>query len=484
MIANLMRPMVVLNDWRLILVVARREVKDTLRDWRLVIPILILTLFFPGLMTFVASRMSELLDNYSSQLIGERSLPILLMIVGFFPTSFSLVIALEAFVGEKERKSLEPLLSTPLTNRQLFIGKLIASILPPVMAGMVGIAFYSLGVTIFVGPMRPESILLVVSLTVVQAFLMVAAAVVVSSQTTSTRAANMLASFIIVPVSLLLQLEAFMMVFEYYQALWWLLVAVFVIACIFARIGIQLFNRENLLGRNLDFIKLDWAYKNFVNRFLGRQPDGRLPGISQWYMGNRRLIGGLQMPMYVLVLMFFVACLIGVVGAYLFPLPSEFLLQIRSAPTQRNISSIQGLFADLPVFIFTHNLRAILLLVIFGTISFGVLSIIIYMLPWVIIAFVTTQFALVGENPLVFLSATVLPHAWIEFPILILVTAAALRWQAVLIAPPGKRLVTEVWVESAADFFRILVGYGVPLFFLAALLESFLTPWVITVVYG
>ena len=136
----------------MIMVVARREVKDTMRDWRLVFPIAALTLLFPGIMTFVAGWMTQLVESYNAELIGERSLPVLLMVVGFFPTSFSLVIALEAFVGEKERKSLEPLLATPLTNHQLFIGKLLAAVLPPVMASYVGIATYALGVTFVVGP--------------------------------------------------------------------------------------------------------------------------------------------------------------------------------------------------------------------------------------------------------------------------------------------------------------------------------------------
>ena len=58
-------------------------------------------------------------------------LPLLPMIVGFFPVSISLVIALETFVGEKERLSLEPLLSTPLTNTELYLGKSFAAMLPP-----------------------------------------------------------------------------------------------------------------------------------------------------------------------------------------------------------------------------------------------------------------------------------------------------------------------------------------------------------------
>ncbi|MFK7804337.1 MAG: stage II sporulation protein M [Anaerolineae bacterium] len=484
MISDIKRSPDLLNSMRLALVVARREVKDTLRDWRIILPIAGLTLFFPGIMIIVARWLSGLVDNYSATLLSDRSLPILLLVVGFFPTSFSLVIALEAFVGEKERKSLEPLLATPLTNYQLFVGKLMAAVLPPVMASYVGIAFYALGVTFVVGPMDPDAIILAVALTTIQAFLMVSASVVISSQATSTRAANMLASFIIVPMSILLQVEGYFMAFQNYSILWMILAAVIVLAVIFIRIGIQTFDRESLLGSNIDFLSVRWIPRFFAKRFLGRDMGREQTGIAGWYRQNWGVIKELRTPMAVLLGMFVLACVAGVIAAGLYQLPHDYLLGLRSTETQANIGIMRQMFGELPLFIFRHNMQAILILVILGTFTFGVSSVLIYMLPWAIIAFITTQFAMVGENPAVFLGATVLPHAWVELPILLLVTAAALRWQASVIAPTGQRSLSELWVQHAADFSRIMVGYGIPLFFVAALLESFVTPIVIGWVYG
>ncbi|MCC5691581.1 hypothetical protein, partial [Klebsiella pneumoniae] len=97
------------------LIITRREVRDSFRDWRIIAPIVILTFMFPFLAQFVAEQLTGFVAGYGAEIIGERTIPFLLMIVGFFPISISLVIALETFVGEKERRSLEPLLSTPLT---------------------------------------------------------------------------------------------------------------------------------------------------------------------------------------------------------------------------------------------------------------------------------------------------------------------------------------------------------------------------------
>ena len=43
-----------LASLRMALIVTRREVRDQLRDWRIIFPIVMLTIFFPGLMNFTA----------------------------------------------------------------------------------------------------------------------------------------------------------------------------------------------------------------------------------------------------------------------------------------------------------------------------------------------------------------------------------------------------------------------------------------------
>ena len=95
------------------LVITRRELRDSLKDWRIVTPIVILTLIFPFLMDFTSRWATNWVSRFTDPILVERINPFLLMIVGFFPISFSLIIALESFVGEKERNSIEPILSMP-----------------------------------------------------------------------------------------------------------------------------------------------------------------------------------------------------------------------------------------------------------------------------------------------------------------------------------------------------------------------------------
>ncbi len=89
------------------LIVTMRETRDQFRDWRIIFPVAGLTLFFPWLMNFTASQAVGFVEKYGAPIVGERLIPFLLLIVCFFPISVSLVIALESFVGEKERLSIE-----------------------------------------------------------------------------------------------------------------------------------------------------------------------------------------------------------------------------------------------------------------------------------------------------------------------------------------------------------------------------------------
>ena len=259
-----------LNQIRPAFVITRREVRDQFRDWRIIIPIIVLTLVFPYLMNFTARQLVNFVESYGAPVIGDRLIPFLLMIVGFFPISISLVIALESFVGEKERHSIEPLISSPLHDWQLYFGKLLASLTPPLLAAYLGICVYLVGVYRQIG-WAPDITLLVqiLALTAVQALVMVSGAVVISSQTTSTRAANLLASFIIIPMVLLIQAESIIMFWGNYSVLWWAIFGQIIIAALLMRTGVAHFNREELLGREFDALNLRWAWVKFSNAFLG-----------------------------------------------------------------------------------------------------------------------------------------------------------------------------------------------------------------------
>lgn len=261
------------------LVITKREVRDQFRDWRIIFPILGLTIFFPFLMNFTTAQVLQFVNRYGASIVGERLVPFSMMIVGFFPISVSLVIALESFVGEKERGSIEPLFNTPLLDWQIYIGKLLSSIVPPLFASFFGMAVYCAGLIINHVPLPGLHLIIqIIVITIIQAIVMVAGAVVVSSQATSVRAANLLASFIIIPMALLIQGESIVMFWGDYLTLWWVVFGLFILAILLLRIGLAHFSREELLGREIDVLNFRWGWKIFRMSFIGNATN-----LRNWY---------------------------------------------------------------------------------------------------------------------------------------------------------------------------------------------------------
>ena len=465
-------------------IVTRREIRDQFRDWRIIAPILVLTLFFPGLMNFVARQIVEFVESFDVPVIGQRMVPFLLMVVGFFPISISLVIALESFVGESERRSIEPLLSSPLTDFQLYTGKLLAVMVPPVGASLLGIFVYLLGVYRQMDWV-PEPIFLVqvLTLTIVQALLMVSGAVVISSQTTSTRAANLLASFIVVPMALLLIWESLTIFWGDYDILWLIIFGQVVIAALLVRMGLAHFNREHLLGRELGTINLRWSWQVFKRAFQGGAQAGR-----EWYRGVLgKTLKQVQLPALFSLLLVSVGVGIGAWLSNNINLPRELVNTEQMTGTIP--AQIQGLgiqfFSFGSIFtVFMHNLRVLIFATAFGIFSFGVLGIAVIMLPFAIIGFLFGVISGLGISPWLFFAATILPHGILEIPAIVLGGAAILKVGATLATPTPGRTISEAMLISLGDWARIMLGIVVPLLLGAAILEIYLTPTIVMRVFG
>lgn len=468
------------------LVVTRREVQDAFRDWRIVVPVILLTAAFPAIMNFTARRLLGFVEDFGAEIVANQLIPFLLLVVGFFPISFSLIVALETFVGEKERKSLEPLLATPLTNTQLYIGKMLASLAPPILASYLGMALYLTSLYLSVGwtptgPMLVQTVLL----STIQGVIMVAGAVVVSSQTTSVRAANLLASFIIIPMALLIQFEAAAMFWGNHVGLWWLILALTITAVVLIRMGIQIFNREELMGRDIDQIRLGWMWQQFWHRFSGwAENDGRYPTPRVWYRQTFGRFRTLGKPMIILIIALIGTIILSTYLAQIYKLPPNMQADLTGEHMLANLSDFQIFTRALPPLIFIQNVRAIALWTLLGVFTFGVLGVLIFLLPWGLIGYMAAQFALAGQNPWQFLLATIAPHATLELPALLIAAAAALRWHVTIISPPPNRTVSEAFLMAAGDFFRLFIGVVLPLLFVAAFIEGLVTPQVLAWVYG
>jgi len=313
---------------------------------------------------------------------------------------------------------------------------------------------------------------------------MVAAAVVVSSQTNTVRSANLLASFIIVPVALLVQFEAIALFWGNQSGLWWFILAMLVATFMLIRMGIKIFNREDLLGQDIDQIKLGWIWVSVWQRFSGKEDVGRYPNPIQWYKSLLGVLPELKKPVVTLLIALVGGFVLGFVLTLIYPVSKGISDGLTGATIATNTASLQYFFADLPMTIFMQNLRVIAVAVILGIFTFGVMDVFVYALPWTIIGIISGLLVAAGEQSLQFIAAAILPHAFFEVAGLTLALAAALRWHASVLERPEDKTVGQSWLHGVADFGRVMVGLAIPLLFIAAYIEAYITPKVILAVYG
>lgn len=454
-------------------VITCREVRDQLRDWRIIFPVLGLTLFFPFLMNFTARSLLDFVARYGATLIGERLVPFLLMIVGFFPISVSLVIALESFVGEKERGSIEPLLNTPLRDWQLYLGKFLSSTILPLFSSYLGMTVYLVGLRYEGIPWpEPSLLFLIFVLTSVQAVMMVSGAVVVSSQATSVRSANLLASFIIIPAALLVQGESIVMFWGNLETLWWVVFGLVVLTALLVRVGLAHFQREELLGHEIDVLNVRWMARVFLDSFRGGART-----LAEWYF--RVLPGSIKDMRHTIL----IVTGLTVAGIFIGVQQVEKFYVSIDPDAIKNIDqrleallNIWPLFSVQPVLmIFWHNVRVLLLSMVIGSISLGILGTLPLLATMVVVGYLYGLLISNGFPALTYLGL-VLPHGVIEIPAAILATASMLRAGALLATPQPGKTVGEVWLAALAHWVKIMVGVVIPLLLIAAMVEAWVTP--------
>jgi uncharacterized membrane protein SpoIIM required for sporulation/ABC-type transport system involved in multi-copper enzyme maturation permease subunit len=468
-------------------VITRREVRDQFRDWRIMFPILVLTLFFPLLMNITAGEMVKFVQSYGGQdIVYQRLIPFLLMVVGFFPITVSLVISLESFAGETERHSIEPLLGSPLADWQLYLGKLVACIVPALLASYMGVTVYLVGLQIQRLKWSAPTVLIIqiLILTAVQSLVMVSGAVVVSTQTTSVRAANLLSSFIILPMALLMQVEAVIMFWGNYEVLWMTILAQVVIAILLIRAGTAHFSREELLGRTVDVLNLRWAWRTFRAFFRGQAHS-----LREWYWKEvfpalKRLL----IPIPIVIALLAAAVWVGARLAANVDLgeSGDMRSYLESMTTDSGEAlPALGVITVLGVFLlWIFNLRGIFAAIILGLFSFGTLGMLALMVTFILLGFIGALLPQLGMSGWLYLRARILPHGVVEIPAIILAGAAILRMGAVMITPEKERAVGEGWLWALADWAKVTLGVVLPLLLLSAFLETFLTPYVTRLLLG
>lgn len=324
---------------------------------------------------------------------------------------------------------------------------------------------------------------------------MVAGAVVVSSQTTSVRAANLLASFIIIPMTFFLQGEAVLLFWGRYRVLWVMAGVLLLIDVALVRTGLRIFSREELLSREFDEVNLPALWRTFKHLFaclpatvhLPRDGPAERVTLGRLYRRDVPQLLRLQIvPLLVTLAVMIGGLIAGGVFALRYPLPAG-LIQFQGLS---NLDFARDL-PDVPFLprfdvqsVFVHNLRVLGMGAVATVVSFGAVPLLLLLLPMLLVGFFATEVALLGVSPLVFLAAFILPHGVVEMPAVVLATAFSLRMGASIMAPPAGFSVGESLLLGIADLIKVFLLLVVPMLLVAAFVEVNITPVVVMWLFG
>ncbi len=166
---------------------------------------------------------------------------------------------------------------------------------------------------------------------------------------------------------------------------------------------------------------------------------------------------------------------------YQLPLPAGSVGQV-AGNFNRNLAELGFVSAGGAAWVFFTNLRALFIATALGMFSFGVLGVVLLMVPLALTGYFAGQVALIGLSPLQFFVAFILPHGLFEITAAVLEGAAILRLGGSVISPPTGKTLGEGWLAALADWAKISLALVVPLLVVAALVEVFITPVVVRAV--
>jgi len=171
------------------------------------------------------------------------------------PMMLPVYIAAHSIIGEKQTRTLEPLLATPISTWELLAAKTIAATLPAVLVTWIGFAVMLVGVrlvaplTVFLYAVRPVWLLAMLFLGPLLAFLSVLTGVIVSSRVNDPRAAQQITGMFILPIVGASLVVLAGKIFVSVQMVLYAAAVTFAIDLVALYLAVKVFQRETILTR-------------------------------------------------------------------------------------------------------------------------------------------------------------------------------------------------------------------------------------------
>jgi ABC-2 type transport system permease protein len=178
-----------------------------------------------------------------------------LVLLVLTPVAGAMSIAAYSVIGEKQARTLEPLLATPLTTFELLAAKVLGAFIPALALTLACFAVYLAGVAALAEPgafralLVPGSLAIIFVLGPLAALAALQLAVCVSSRVNDARSAQQIGALIVLPVAAMLVLQLTGTVRLTAPAVGLITLALVAVNVVLMLVGIALFDRESILTR-------------------------------------------------------------------------------------------------------------------------------------------------------------------------------------------------------------------------------------------
>jgi ABC-2 type transport system permease protein len=179
----------------------------------------------------------------------------MMFILLLVPVVLPSYMAAHSIIGEKDGKSLEPLLATPLETAELLLGKTVAFVVPGTLLGWASYAlvavtgYFVAGDVVFAYLVRPAWTVGMVVLSPLLALVGTLLGVLVSSRAKDPRVAQQISGVVVMPLIGLSMAVMFGKVFLSLDLLLWSAALLAVATAGLLWLSVRLFQREQILTR-------------------------------------------------------------------------------------------------------------------------------------------------------------------------------------------------------------------------------------------
>ena len=249
----------------------RKEVKEIIKNKNIWVPTLVISLMFSIVMPIAIMLFADFTDNaqtanFITNLFGEEAdlevalidfmvkqfIIFLLLIPAMVPS----LIAPASVIMEKDSRTLEPLLATPIKTSELLLGKTLTSLIPSLAISTLNFVVLSININILaylkaglVPLPNLEWLITTFILSPAIVFIITIISIIFSSKTTDIRSAQGIGSTIILPIYLVIGLQiAGLFLINYLYLLAGC--ALLILVCpLLLKLAVKVFDRENILTK-------------------------------------------------------------------------------------------------------------------------------------------------------------------------------------------------------------------------------------------